>query len=60
MNVLESKSVLELETQEIQISTRSHHEPQRYGFLVTSDNDMMIIDDDEPTSYQQVHGEFRF
>ena len=34
-------------------SGRIRHEPERYGFLVTDNRDVMLIDQDEPTSYQE-------
>ena len=60
MNKRESKPIPKLKTQEIQRSTRSHHEPQRYGFLETPNNDVMIIHDDEPTSYQEAMASLDF
>ena len=42
-----------LETQEApRRSSRVRHEPERYGFLVTDDKNVALIDD-EPTSYQE-------
>ena len=32
---------------------RIRHEPERYGFLVTDNHDVLLIDQDEPTSYQE-------
>ena len=40
-------------TQDIRRSVRPHREPERYGFLVTGDNDMMVVHDNEPISYQE-------
>ena len=37
---------------QIRRSTRARNEPERYGFLVTSENDL-IVHGDEPTSYQE-------
>ena len=51
MNEPELESLPESKTQEI--LSRYHHEPQRYEFLVTFDNDVMIIHDDELMSYQE-------
>ena len=31
-------------------SGRIHHEPKRYGFLITDNRDVMLIDQDQPTS----------
>ncbi|PKI72040.1 hypothetical protein CRG98_007586 [Punica granatum] len=35
-------------------SSRIRHEPERYGFLATQDNDVLLIDNDEPTTYAKV------
>ena len=43
----------ELETQELRRSARTRRETERYGFLVTGDNDVMVVHDDEPMSYQE-------
>ncbi|PKI52678.1 hypothetical protein CRG98_026938, partial [Punica granatum] len=40
-------------TQESRRSSRIRHEPERYGFLVTQNNDVLLIDDDEPTTYAE-------
>ena len=37
---------------QIRRSARTRNEPERYGFLVTSENDL-IVHGDEPTSYQE-------
>ncbi|KAK8600391.1 hypothetical protein V6N12_050245 [Hibiscus sabdariffa] len=42
-----------LETQPLRRSTREHHEPERYGFLVTSHGDVILVDQDEPKTYQE-------
>ncbi|KAK8705149.1 hypothetical protein V6N13_048757 [Hibiscus sabdariffa] len=42
-----------LETQSLQRSTRERHEPERYGFLVTSHGDVILVDQDEPKTYQE-------
>ena len=34
-------------------SSRTRHNPERYGFLITDNNDMMIVDQSEPTTYQE-------
>ena len=31
-------------------SNRIHHEPKRYGFLVTDENTIALVDQDEPTT----------
>ncbi|PKI49411.1 hypothetical protein CRG98_030196 [Punica granatum] len=38
-------------TQEPRRSGRIRHEPERYGFLATQDNDVFLVDNDEPTTY---------
>ncbi|PKI34410.1 hypothetical protein CRG98_045199 [Punica granatum] len=40
-------------TQEPRRSGRIHHEPERYGFLVTRDNDVLLVYNDEPTTYAE-------
>ena len=32
---------------------RIHHEPKRYGFLVTDDKTIELVDQDEPTTYHE-------
>ncbi|KAK8564850.1 hypothetical protein V6N12_058430 [Hibiscus sabdariffa] len=34
-------------------STRERHEPERYGFLVTTHGDVILVDQDEPKNYQE-------
>ena len=34
-------------------SSRIHHEPKRYGFLVTNDKIIELVDQDEPTTYHK-------
>ena len=34
-------------------SDRTHQIPVRYKFLITDDNDILIVDQSEPTSYQE-------
>ena len=36
-----------------QRSSRIHHEPKRYGFLVTDDKTTELVDQDEPTTYHE-------
>ncbi|KAK9018636.1 hypothetical protein V6N11_001606 [Hibiscus sabdariffa] len=43
-----------LETQPLRRSTRERHEPKRYGFLVTTHGNVILVDQDEPKTYQQV------
>ncbi|KAK8669364.1 hypothetical protein V6N13_106796 [Hibiscus sabdariffa] len=42
-----------LETQQLRRSTRERHEPEIYGFLVTSHGDVILVDQDEPKTYQE-------
>ncbi|KAK8547631.1 hypothetical protein V6N12_031765 [Hibiscus sabdariffa] len=42
-----------LETQPLRRSTRERHEPERFGFLVTSHGDVILVDRDEPKTYQE-------
>ncbi|KAL4313454.1 hypothetical protein GQ457_01G016340 [Hibiscus cannabinus] len=42
-----------LETQPLRRSTRERHEPERYGFLVTTYGDVILVDQDEPKTYQE-------
>ncbi|KAK8694674.1 hypothetical protein V6N13_072221 [Hibiscus sabdariffa] len=34
-------------------STRELHEPERYGFLVTTHGDVILVDQDKPKTYQE-------
>ncbi|KAK8563085.1 hypothetical protein V6N12_011142 [Hibiscus sabdariffa] len=43
----------DLETQPLCRSTRERHEPERYGFLVTTHGDVILVDQDEPKTYQE-------
>ncbi|KAK8708424.1 hypothetical protein V6N13_059466 [Hibiscus sabdariffa] len=43
----------DLETQPLRRSTRERHEPERYRFLVTTHGDVILVDQDEPKTYQQ-------
>ncbi|KAK8713250.1 hypothetical protein V6N13_148472 [Hibiscus sabdariffa] len=42
------------ETQPLRRSSRERHEPERYGFLVTTHGDVIFVDQDEPKTYQEV------
>ncbi|KAK8662901.1 hypothetical protein V6N13_024787 [Hibiscus sabdariffa] len=42
-----------LETQPLRRSTRERHEPERCGFLVTTHEDVILVDQDEPKTYQE-------
>ncbi|KAL4310435.1 hypothetical protein GQ457_01G017510 [Hibiscus cannabinus] len=44
----------DLETQPLRRSTRERQEPGRYGFLVTTNGDVILVDQDEPKTYQEV------
>ncbi|KAK8684131.1 hypothetical protein V6N13_040163 [Hibiscus sabdariffa] len=43
----------DLETQPLRRSTRERHEPERYGFLLTTHGDVILVDYDEPKTYQE-------
>ncbi|KAK8708456.1 hypothetical protein V6N13_059496 [Hibiscus sabdariffa] len=43
----------DLETRPLRRSTRERHEPERYGFLVTTYRDVILVDHDEPKTYQE-------
>ncbi|KAL4366735.1 hypothetical protein GQ457_05G021070 [Hibiscus cannabinus] len=47
------ESPADLETQPLRRSTREQHEPERYGFLVTTHGDVILVDQDEPKTYQE-------
>jgi hypothetical protein len=40
------------QTQVVRRSGRVRHEPEKYGFLLTQCGDLMLIDEDEPLTYQ--------
>ncbi|KAG8485771.1 hypothetical protein CXB51_019116 [Gossypium anomalum] len=42
-----------LETQPPRRSLRERHAPERYGFLITTHGDILLIDQDEPRTYQE-------
>ncbi|KAK8559961.1 hypothetical protein V6N12_012772 [Hibiscus sabdariffa] len=50
--VVEGNST-DLETQPLRRSTRERHEPERYGFLITTHGDVILVDQDEPKTYQE-------
>ncbi|KAK8999927.1 hypothetical protein V6N11_082065 [Hibiscus sabdariffa] len=50
--VVEGNST-DLEIQPLRRSTRERHEPERYGFLVTTHGDVILVDQDEPKTYQE-------
>ena len=39
--------------QNLRRSYRIRHEPERYGFLVTDNHDVLLVDQNEPTIYQE-------
>ena len=39
--------------QEPRRSGRIHHEPERYGFLITHDESIVLMGQDEPTTYRE-------
>ncbi|KAK8680799.1 hypothetical protein V6N13_109737 [Hibiscus sabdariffa] len=43
----------DLETRPLRRSTRERHEPERYGFLMTTHGDVILVDHDEPKTYQE-------
>ncbi|KAK8628493.1 hypothetical protein V6N13_009081 [Hibiscus sabdariffa] len=47
------KNSADLETQPLRRSTRERHEPERYIFLVTTHGDVILVDQDEPKTYQE-------
>ncbi|KAK9024885.1 hypothetical protein V6N11_064791 [Hibiscus sabdariffa] len=47
------ESSTNLETQPLRRSTRERHEPERYGFLITTHGDVILVDQDEPKTYQE-------
>ncbi|KAK8697828.1 hypothetical protein V6N13_113963 [Hibiscus sabdariffa] len=47
------KHVFYEETQPLRRSTRECHEPERYRFLVTTHGDVILVDQDEPKTYQE-------
>ena len=49
------QTVVETErvTQVPRRSDRTRHQPERYGFLMTDSRELLLIDQDEPTTYQE-------
>ena len=39
--------------QYLRMSSRIRQNPERYGFLVTDNHDVILMDHDEPASYQK-------
>ena len=44
-------SSTDLDTRPLRRSTRERHVPERYGFLVTTHGDIILVDQDEPKTY---------
>ena len=44
----------ESQTQALRRSIRVRSVPERYGFLVEQDNNLSMIEDNEPTNYDEV------
>ncbi|KAL4278070.1 hypothetical protein GQ457_03G015140 [Hibiscus cannabinus] len=47
------ENATDLETQPLRRSTRERHEPEGYGFLVTTHGDVILVNQDEPKTYQE-------
>ena len=41
-------------TQAVRRSSRIHAVPERYGFLISEKNDVLLMEHDEPTIYEEV------
>ena len=41
------------DTQDFRRSSRIRHAPERYVFLISESNDVVVMDDDDPTSYEE-------
>ncbi|KAK9045823.1 hypothetical protein V6N11_051728 [Hibiscus sabdariffa] len=52
--IVERVEILNLKKFNNNKSTRESHEPERYGFLVTTHGDVILVDQDEPKTYQEV------
>ena len=48
-DIVESESI----TQGPRRSGRIRHEPERYGFVITDDKEIVLVDHNEPTTYQE-------
>ena len=46
------KNVIVQETKDVRRSNRIRHKHERYGFLLTQTGDIMLMDNDEPITYQ--------
>ncbi|KAK8597150.1 hypothetical protein V6N12_065626 [Hibiscus sabdariffa] len=49
----ETKGYYFYNSKENKISTRERHEAERYGFLITTHRDVILVDQDEPKTYQE-------
>ncbi|KAK8512047.1 hypothetical protein V6N12_018528 [Hibiscus sabdariffa] len=47
------ENLTDLETRSLRRSTTERHEPERYEFLVTTHGDVILVDHDEPKTYQE-------
>ncbi|KAG8493075.1 hypothetical protein CXB51_010384 [Gossypium anomalum] len=47
------EQVIAVETQLLRRSLRERHAPERYGFLITTHGDILLLDQDEPRTYQE-------
>ena len=47
------ESSTDLDTRPLRRSTRERLVPERYGFLVTTQGDIILVDQDEPRTYQE-------
>ncbi|KAK8593575.1 hypothetical protein V6N12_045652 [Hibiscus sabdariffa] len=48
-----NRTLLDMKHDHSEESTRERHEPERYGFLVTTHGDVILVDHDEPKTYQE-------
>ena len=46
-------SIPQSSTQGLRRSTRVRHEPERYGFLISTHGDVLLIKNDEPNTYDK-------
>jgi hypothetical protein len=59
MEELEQETQVVVEEQPAQVeqdqrrSSRIHHLPERYGYLITDQGDVLLMDQDEPVTYQE-------
>ena len=59
MEELEQESQVVVEEQPAQVeqdqrrSSRMRHQPERYGYLIIDQGDVLLMDQDEPVTYQE-------